>query len=234
MVLTPEMVVEKKFQATKFREGYDQDEVDEFLDEVVSELTRLTNENDELRKKLSACERRVGELTRSTATGAQPVVQSLEQERPAAAATVASDAVDSPATVGATASNALAGVAALSGRNGPNSEAATGMLALAQKLHDEHVRSGEQKRDRLVAEAEQKATRLINEAQTKHRETLGSLERERSLLERKIEELRSFERDYRSRLKSYLETQLRDLESKGSIVPNRPSGSADATSGLAT
>jgi DivIVA domain-containing protein len=32
MPLTPEDVVNKRFQPTKFREGYDQDEVDDFLD----------------------------------------------------------------------------------------------------------------------------------------------------------------------------------------------------------
>ena len=35
-LLTTEDVLNKKFQYVKFREGYDQDEVDEFLDEVVS------------------------------------------------------------------------------------------------------------------------------------------------------------------------------------------------------
>ncbi len=66
MALTPEDVVNKRFQATKFREGYDQDEVDDFLDEVVNELRRLTEDNEELRQKLSACERRVGELSRAS------------------------------------------------------------------------------------------------------------------------------------------------------------------------
>ena len=63
MALTPEDVVNKRFQATKFREGYDQDEVDDFLDEVVNELRRLGEENEDLRSKLGACERRVGELS---------------------------------------------------------------------------------------------------------------------------------------------------------------------------
>src|SRR3954465_13834805 len=67
MALTPEDVVNKRFQATKFREGYDQDEVDDFLDEVVNELRRLTEDNEDLRSKLGACERRVGELSRATA-----------------------------------------------------------------------------------------------------------------------------------------------------------------------
>lgn len=52
MALTPEEVVNKRFTIVKFREGYDQDEVDDFLDEVVLELRRLGGENDELRQQL--------------------------------------------------------------------------------------------------------------------------------------------------------------------------------------
>jgi DivIVA domain-containing protein len=48
MALTPDDVVNKRFQPTKFREGYDQDEVDDFLDEVVEELRRLNKENDDV------------------------------------------------------------------------------------------------------------------------------------------------------------------------------------------
>src|SRR3954452_17738656 len=66
MALTPEDVVNKRFQATKFREGYDQDEVDDFLDEVVNELRRLGEENEELRAKLGACGRRVAGCSRAT------------------------------------------------------------------------------------------------------------------------------------------------------------------------
>ena len=106
---------------------------------------------------------------------------------------------------------------------GTGPEAATGMLAIAQKLHDEHVRSGEEQRDRLVADAKTHAERLVREAEERKAQTLGSLEQERSLLERKIDELRSFERDYRTRLKSYLETQLRDLDATATVVPGRGS-----------
>jgi DivIVA domain-containing protein len=65
MALTPEDVVNKRFQSTKFREGYDQDEVDDFLDEVVVEMRRLVAENDELSKKIAASESRIAELQRS-------------------------------------------------------------------------------------------------------------------------------------------------------------------------
>ena len=49
MALTPDDVVHKRFETTRFRDGYDQDEVDDFLDEVVTELRRLTEENESLR-----------------------------------------------------------------------------------------------------------------------------------------------------------------------------------------
>ena len=56
---------------------------------------------------------------------------------------------------------------------------------------------------------------------------LGSLDHERVMLERKIDELRAFERDYRNRMKSYLESQLRDLESRNVQLPTgRPAASA--------
>ena len=54
MALTPEEVVNKRFTIVKFREGYDQDEVDDFLDEVVVELRKLGGENEELRQQLQA------------------------------------------------------------------------------------------------------------------------------------------------------------------------------------
>ena len=48
--------------------------------------------------------------------------------------------------------------------------------------------------------------------------TVSNLTREyetqRVELERKVEELRAYEREYRSRMRSYLEGQLRELESK--------------------
>lgn len=210
MALTPEDVVNKRFQPTKFREGYDQDEVDDFLDEVVGELRRLTSENEQLVQKLSACERRVTELGRSGGhpTGPLPVpVQSAPQ------------VVERPQPVAATAPP----------------EAATGMLALAQKLHDDFVRSGEEQRDKILSEAKDHAGRVMREAEEKQRQTLGSLEQERSLLERKIDELRAFERDYRNRMKSYLESQLRDLDARGASLPGgaRPAQAAAQDVGYA-
>ncbi len=78
MALTPEDIVNKRFQSTKSREGYDKDEVDDFLDEVIVEMRRLVGENDELSKKMAASEARIAELQRSggasSAVGVMPVL----------------------------------------------------------------------------------------------------------------------------------------------------------------
>ncbi len=85
MALTPEDVVNKRFNPTKFREGYDQDEVDDFLDEVVVELRRLNQENEELRQRLVGADSRINELQRSGAQQApqqQPQAQQPPQQFP--------------------------------------------------------------------------------------------------------------------------------------------------------
>jgi DivIVA domain-containing protein len=223
MALTPEDVVNKRFQATKFREGYDQDEVDDFLDEVVNELRRLNEENEDLRNQLGSCERRVSELTRASAAreaAPEPDVPATMAAGVMAPPAPAPMPIPVPPPAAPEPIRPAAQLEAVA-QGGQGPEAAAGMLALAQKLHDEYVRNGEQQRDRIVNEAREHAQRLVREAEEKQRQTLGSLEQERSLLERKIDELRAFEREYRSRLKSYLEGQLRELEAKAAVVPNR-------------
>ena len=62
---------------------------------------------------------------------------------------------------------------------------------------------------------------------TPGRTALGDLDTRRTRLERHIEDLRSFEREYRTRLRAYLESQLADLgvsgppEDAGNGVPGR-------------
>ncbi len=55
MPLTPADVRNKQFSTTRLRPGYDEEEVDAFLDEVEAELDRLIQENEELRAKLAEC-----------------------------------------------------------------------------------------------------------------------------------------------------------------------------------
>jgi hypothetical protein len=72
----------------------------------------------------------------------------------------------------------------------------------------------------LERESRSKAAALEQDAERRHIEAMSGLEEKRSSLERKIEELRTFEREYRTRLRSYLESHLRDLDSRGSAEPS--------------
>jgi len=198
MALTPEDVVNKRFQSTKFREGYDQDEVDDFLDEVVVELRRLTQENEELKARLSG-----GEAPVSAAQVAEPV------NTPEPAAEPVSAVVPEPV--------AAAPVAAPVAEPIDETAGTTNLLQLARRLHEEHVKEGAEKRDALIAEGHATAARVIAESEAKQRAQINVLEQERSVLENKIEELRTFEREYRQKLKSYIEGQLRDLDSASPV-----------------
>ncbi|MBF4634004.1 DivIVA domain-containing protein [Agreia pratensis] len=199
MALTPEDVVNKRFAQTKFREGYDQDEVDDFLDEVVVELRRLTQENEELRAQLSS-----GGSAPSAAVDA-PVVSEPVADAPVVDAVVPEPVAAAPAPVSAVPAPAADDDAA----------STTNLLQLARRLHDEHVKEGADKRDALVAEGHATAARIVAEAETKQRNDLARLNQEKAAIEHRIDELRSFEKDYRVKLKSYIEGQLRDLDSSG-------------------
>jgi len=67
----------------------------------------------------------------------------------------------------------------------------------------------------MITEAREQSTGMVAEAQRSRAQLLDGLDRERDLLERKIDELRTFERDYRARLKAHLESQLLELEQTG-------------------
>jgi polyhydroxyalkanoate synthesis regulator phasin len=63
-------------------------------------------------------------------------------------------------------------------------------------------------------EATNESTSMVNEAKTQAANITRELETQRVGMERRIEELVSYEREYRGRLRSYLEGQLRELENK--------------------
>lgn len=195
MALSWEDVVNKQFQPTKFREGYDQTEVDDFLDEIVAEFKRLIALNEQLESENA--ELRAG----GAASAAAPAA-----DTPEAAATPSS--VEEPA-----AAPEAADAAATS---------AAGVLAMAQRLHDEHVAAGEQRSTELVAEAEATAARLVSDAEEQKARTLEALAEEKAGLEGEVEQLRSFETDYRSRLTSYIEGQLREIRAQKRVEPPTP------------
>lgn len=185
MALTPEDIVNKRFQSSKLlREGYDQDEVDDFLDEIVVEMRALIAERDSLRQRLEAAELRQGDAPSAPAT---QVAEAFPQ------APSTGDVLD-------------------------ETQSSNSMLVLARRLHEEHVREGIEKRDALIAEAHENAARIISDAETTATTQITKYNATISELESKVTELRSFEAEYRSHLRSYIEAQLTDLDALKSVA----------------
>ncbi|MFS0793612.1 DivIVA domain-containing protein [Microbacterium sp. 1P10AE] len=201
MALTPDDVVTKQFQHVRFKEGFDPDEVDDFLDEIVVEWRKTIAENEELKAKLAAYES-------GDAAPAAPAAEAPQAEEP-----VVSE-VPAPAPAPAAAPAAESDVA-------PAAQSA-GIIELAQRLHDEHVAEGKAQRDQLISEAQAQAASIVAEAEKQGRDERARLEQERTTLEGRITELRNFERDYRSQLRTYIEGQLRDLDTAGSSSGSTP------------
>lgn len=305
MALTPDDLLNKEFPETKFRPGYDKDEVDDFLDEVVVEWRRLTQENEELTARVAALEEQLEEHpanlepdelkdaglsgyagTTSTMTGS--IDRITEDHELSADPSVTAHPEYALGTRPAQERPAAEGSAS------DQATSATGVLAMAQKLHDQYVSEGEQtraayiaegeakrheyvtegeqtrsdyiaegeqtrdayiaegestrsayilegetrrdelvstaeathaqllaeaerRRNEIVTEAETRAENMIEEAELTSTRTLNALERKKADLESKVGELTGFERDYRTRLRDYIEGQLADLNSRGSI-----------------
>lgn len=224
MALTPDDVVNKRFQPTKFREGYDQDEVDDFLDEVVEELRRLNDENAELRRQLAECQEGnvVPAPVSATSETAEAEAEAPEVDETVEAAPVEeTPEVEQPAVPVAAAAETSAPVAPAASTG--SADQAAGVLQMAQRLHDEYVTQGANERDRIISEAQAKAQSLVSDAEaaakkttedaedTKRR-TLDDLAEKKTKLESEIEDLKSFETSYRDRLRTYIADQLSDLD----------------------
>jgi DivIVA domain-containing protein len=229
MPLTPEDVSNKRFTPVRLREGYDMGEVDQFLDEVEAELARLTKENDDLRSKLSSAQS--GSIA-PTETFAAPVVRQPEPE-PVPVPTPA--AAEAPQTIRVEtvpeASNAAARLLEIATKN------ADELVEDAKNQADKIVGEARTKAERLESEAKGKADRLESDARARSQmldaetserraQLFGDLEKERDKLNLDVENLRSFEREYRSRLKTYFSQQLEALT--GSAESPAPSDEAPA------
>ena len=239
MPLTPADVHNVAFKKPPIgKRGYDEDEVDAFLDEVERELARLIEENNELRAQLVR-----GGGGRPAGPGADPRLASELAETKAQLDRLQRDK--------AQAEQAARGMQAEIEQlrsQGPTMTAGEGeqqalrVLMMAQRTADDHVSDARREADKLLSEARTKSEEVTRDARAKadalerdarqrHQEAMGSLEAKRNALQKHIEELKQFEREYRTRLKAYLESQLRDLEGRGQGLEAEMARSEAARSG---
>src|SRR6478609_5266233 len=145
MPLTPEDVHKKTFTPVRLREGYDMGEVDQYLDEVESELIRLQQENDELRTKLE---------TAATSTPSTPPAQAAEDKPAEEVETPAPKPVEvPPLPVVRTVPEA--------------SNAAARLLEIATNNADQLVNEAKDEADKILGEARTKSERLETESKAK-------------------------------------------------------------------
>lgn len=255
MPLTPADVHNVAFSKPPIgKRGYNEDEVDAFLDLVEAELARLIEENNDLRTQLEQAEQRfVGAQSElddvrtkmvSVSSVPPPPVRVVEEHRPLKPVPPPSAAeLTSPGTDHHVQAAKVLGLAQeMADRlTGEAKAEADGMLSEARTKSEQLLSEARVKSDSMVNEARSRAETMLNDARTraetlerqarekaaslerdaqrKHTEVLGAISAEKSSLEKKIDELRTFEREYRTRLKTYLESQLRDLEGRGSAAP---------------
>ena len=140
---------------------------------------------------------------------------------------------------------------------GDGEQQALRVLMMAQRTADDHVADARREADKLLSEARTKAEEVTRDSRAKadalerdarqrHQEAMGGLDAKRTALQKHIEELKQFEREYRTRLKAYLESQLRDLDGRGQGIEaeitragngteaGRPAGPGLAAAGAAS
>ncbi|HEY3715451.1 MAG TPA: DivIVA domain-containing protein [Jatrophihabitantaceae bacterium] len=288
MPLTPAEVHNVAFKKPPIgKRGYDEEEVDAFLDIVEVELARLIEENNDLRARpggggppqsnggVSVAEvaaarednarlqARIGELEKALTQGKDGTAQQLAQvqqqlaqsEQQVAQMRQQLQQAQLAAQQAQQAAQAAQQAQPAPGAGGVTDEhhaQAVQMLALAQQTADQHLAQSKSEAERLLAEAQAnahaslsnaqsqsdkhlaeaktraeqieresstKAAQALQDAEQRASTITAQLEQRKSALERRVDELRTFEREYRTRLKSYLESQLRDLDASGRAEP---------------
>src|SRR5690349_6609493 len=248
MPLTPADVHNVAFSKPPIgKRGYNEDEVDAFLDLVEAELARLIEENNDLRNQVEQLDQQLRAGPVDTGRNLRP----LEPPRPVMAP-VPPPMMEQTSPGGdhhVQAAKVLGLAQEMADRlTGEAKAEADGMLAEARTKSEQLLSDARAKADGMVNEARtraetmlndartrsetlerqarEKATTLEREAQRQHNEVLGQVQAERTTLEKKIDELRTFEREYRTRLKTFLESSLRELGDRGSAAPAEGGGRA--------
>ena len=269
MRLTPADVHNVAFKKPSIgKRGYDEDEVDAFLDLIEAELARLIEENNELTQRAGTALAVADSAETGPIYADQPVQPVTAQPVPAGPTDhhdraarllgLAQETADKlTAEAAQEAEETRAGAKAESEKLLGDAHAESERLLTDARNESERVRSeatteSEKMRGDAKAEAEKlltdaknqseqtvteasgraealerdsrvRAEAMDREAQNKYNQVMGSLTEQRTTLEKKVDDLRVYEREYRGRLKSWITEQLDRL--------GDGTGSADSSNG---
>ncbi|MFG2303317.1 DivIVA domain-containing protein [Actinacidiphila glaucinigra] len=223
--ITPENVRRTQFTTVRLREAYDEREVDDFLDEVQAELTRLLRINQDLRAELSAAETAAArqheepalEVASAPEPEPEPEPEVVPEPEPAPVA------ADAEAEAAAAAADPAAAEEATEKQPGFAVDSTARLLALAERTAEQAVAEARAEAHKIVGEALGQAENLRrdageraqareHEAREKHRQAMIALTSARTALQRKVDDLRTFEHAYRGRLTAHMQSQLRRLD----------------------
>jgi DivIVA domain-containing protein len=234
MPLTPADVHNVAFKKPPIgKRGYDEDEVDAFLDLIEAELARLIEENNDLKQQVDDMARSggpgPGQLRQPPAP--EPMVMAPPQQAPPRI-DENSQVVKVLAMAQETAEKYVSDAKSEADRMMSDARStADRMIGEARSKADSMVGDARTQAASVERESRAKATSMVQDAERKHNEIIGGLEQRKGTLEKSIEQLRTFEREYRTRLKSYLESQLRDLDVRSSAEPAAVAAVAGAGAG---
>jgi DivIVA domain-containing protein len=225
------------------KRGYHEDEVDAFLERVEAELARLIDENNDLRDRVEQHDQRERAAPVDTGTSHRLLDPRRSVMPPAPPPMREQHSPDGDHNVHVAKVLGLAQELADRLIRAAKAEA-RGMVSEARTTSEQLLCEARPKADGLVNEARTRAETLVNDARAraetldrqsrekaaslerdaarKHTEIIAALSQEKSTLEKKIEDLRMFERQYRTHLTAYLDGQLRELDGCRSVTPADP------------
>ena len=254
MPLTPLDIQHKEF--TKAMRGYAMHEVDTFLDQVTEEFTRMQDEIARLREQAAAGGAPPQPAPVQQAPPPPPQAVAAEgraggEEAIARALVMAQRMADQTVEEAKVKAKSMVAEAEARAKNmTEQAQMRAREVTEAAQMRAREVTESAQLRAREVTEAAQARARELTEGlETRYKERIQSAEararvaeeqarmqiaqateqvaRRRQELESSIEALRAFERDYRARLRGFVEGQLKALEDaapSGPVAPPQPPG----------
>jgi DivIVA domain-containing protein len=225
------------------KRGYHEIEVDAFLDVVGAELARLTAENNDLRNQVAQLERQQRATPLDTGANLRPpqpprpVIPPIppprtEQTSPggdhhgqaAKVLGLAQEIADRLTREAKTDADQMLSKARTTSEQQlcQARMKAEGMVNEARTRAETMLTDAGRRAENLERQSREKAASLERDAARQHAEIIGSISQEKSNLEKKIDDLRAFEHEYRTRLATYLDSQLRKLYEPGSTALTAP------------
>jgi DivIVA domain-containing protein len=211
------------------KRGYDEEEVDAFLDELEQELIRLIEENEALHGQVQRGGAPVGPASSAMALNAEmsDIAAQLERLQDARAR-----AEQNARSLQARLEQART---AAGSQSSENDDRTARVLQMAQRTADDHMRDARRESDAMLAEARDKSEQTTNEAQQKastiegearrnHTEAMNSLGAKRAALLDEIDRLGQLAQSYQAALDSHLAHQLQELDSVSKIPEGRELG----------